>query len=114
MPNEVKLIRLQCLETEDNGRDEIYMHYNGGHVFPQGGDTVDIETGQTKEINISKPIFGEATVSLFDEDDIDEDDHLGTIVISESELNQGLRSQTFNGDDANYILFYRVVPGFDD
>ncbi|MEF7495645.1 hypothetical protein [Lysinibacillus sphaericus] len=111
MASDVRFLRLQCLETEDNGRDEIYMHYNGRHMFPQGGDTIDIETGQTLDLNLVMPIAGEATVSLFDEDDIDEDDHLGTIVISESELNQGVHSQTFNGDDANYILFYAVVPG---
>ena len=114
MPNEVRFVRLQCLETEDNGNDEIYMHYNGSHLYPQGADTADIATGQTLPMDMNRRIDGEAIVSLFDEDDIDEDDHLGTIVISESELNQGLRSQTFNGDDANYILFYRVVEGFDD
>lgn len=42
------------------------------------------------------------------EDSPDPDDFLGRITISESELNQGLRSQDFRGDDAHYTLFYRV------
>ncbi|WP_113700149.1 hypothetical protein [Nonomuraea lactucae] len=110
MTAEVKFVRLQCLETEDNGADEVYLHYNGSHL----AGIHDIETGGQWQLDLVKRIDGEALVSLFDEDDIDEDDHLGTIVISESELNQGLRSQTFNLDDANYVLFYRVRPFEED
>ncbi len=110
MTAEVKFVRLQCLETEDNGADELYLHYNGGHL----AGIQDVETGGTWQLDLVKRLDGEAFVSLFDEDDIDEDDFLGEIVISESELNQGLRSQEFNLDDALYVLFYRVRPFEED
>ncbi|MEU9236105.1 hypothetical protein [Streptomyces subrutilus] len=110
MTAEVKFVRLECLETEDNGADEVYMHYNGGFM----AGIQDIETGGTWNLGVVRNVDGEATVSLFDEDDIDEDDHLGTIIISESEVGLGLRSQSFNGDDANYLLFYRVRPADND
>ncbi|GGN93746.1 hypothetical protein GCM10011579_092530 [Streptomyces albiflavescens] len=110
MAAEVKFVRLQCLETEDNGADELYLHYNGAHL----AGIQDVETGGTWQLDLVKRLDGEAFVSLFDEDDIDEDDFLGEIVISESEMNQGLRQQEFNQDDALYVLFYRVRPFEED
>ncbi|MEU9632452.1 hypothetical protein ACFZDB_27340 [Streptomyces luteogriseus] len=110
MTAEVKFVRLECLETEDNGADELYMHYNGGFM----AGIQDVETGGTWQLDLFKNVDGEATVSLFDEDDIDEDDSLGTIIISESEVNGGLRTQDFTGDEAHYRLFYRVRPADND
>jgi hypothetical protein len=104
MTAEVKFLRLQCLETEDNGNDEVFLQFDGTNIFGIN----DIETGQTLDIGVVRNFNGEATVSLFDEDDIDEDDHLGTIVISEEEIDQGVRTQEFTDDEAHYILFYRV------
>ncbi|MFD6230528.1 hypothetical protein ACFWFZ_27240 [Streptomyces sp. NPDC060232] len=106
MAAEVRFVRLECLETEDFGNDEAYLHYNGNFL----AGIQDISNGQKWQLDLVKPIDGSAVVSLFDEDDIDEDDHLGSILIEESELNQGLRFQSFAGDEANYILFYRVNP----
>jgi hypothetical protein len=106
MTAEVKLIRLECHRTEDSGNDEIYMNFNGSRVF-------GIQTflpGQTHDISRFETIDGQAFVALQEEDDIDSDDFLGSIVIHESELNQGLRTQDFTLDDAHYTLFYRVVP----
>jgi hypothetical protein len=101
---EVKFRRLQCLETEDNGQDEVFLQFDGEHLF----GIQAIETGQSIELNIVREFNGEALVSLFDEDDIDEDDALGTIVVAESEIGQGVIQEEFTGDDAHYLLFYSV------
>jgi hypothetical protein len=107
---EVRLVRLACLTTEDStGADEAYLNYNGQRVWSDS-----INDGESREIGVFRPISGQATVDLFDEDSPDPDDFLGRITISVSELNGGLRSQDFTGDDAHYTLFYRVVNVEDD
>lgn len=111
MASEVRLVRLACSVTEDStGADEAYLNYNGERVF----GIRKINDGQTLEIGVVRRINGSAVVSLFDEDSPDADDFLGSITISEQELNQGLRSQNFTRDGAFYTLFYRVRVAEDD
>jgi hypothetical protein len=110
MAAEVRLVRLTCQRTEDTtGADEAKLTYNGETVF-----RTRINDGQTRTIGIVRRVNGQARVNLFDEDSPDADDFLGSITISESELNQGSRSQDFFRDGANYTLFYRVSPLEDD
>jgi hypothetical protein len=111
MAIETRLVRLACQRTEDStGADEAYLTYNGETVFGPRS----INDGQSLTLGIVRPLSGQAQVALFDEDSPDADDFLGTINISASELDQGLRHQDFVGDDAHYTLFYRVNQVEDD
>jgi hypothetical protein len=103
MGNEVKLIRMTCQQTEDEGEDELYLLYGGGKVW-EGSMNV----GWNATLNITRPIVGEAYIDLFDEDWPDSDDYLGRITVRESEVDQGERTQTFTRDDAHYTLHYKV------
>lgn len=109
--HEVKLVRLVCQQTEDStGADEAYLNYNGHRVW----GIVKINDGQARTLGIIRPLSGQATVSLFDEDSPDADDWLGDVVIRAGEVNQGLRFQKFTRDGANYTLYYRVNIAQDD
>jgi hypothetical protein len=111
MAIETRLVRLACQQTEDStGADEAYLTYNGERVFGPRS----INDGQSLNLGIVRPLSGQAQVALFDEDSPDADDFLGSITVSTSELNQGLRNQGFTGDGANYTLFYRVNEVEDD
>jgi hypothetical protein len=110
MAIEVRLVRLACITTEDSGADEAYLNYNGVRV----AGPHDINDGETWDLGIVRPISGIATVDLFDEDSPDEDDFLGRVTITTSELNLGLRNQDMKEDDAHYTLFYRVDEVVDE
>ncbi len=106
MATVVKLDRLVCLDTEDTfGSDEAFLRYNGELVFGPR----KIKEGQSRDINVTRPIDVRALVQLFDDDSPDGNDHLGTIEILRGEVGAGQRSVGFTGDGANYLLFYRVV-----
>lgn len=106
MATVVKLDRLVCLDTEDTfGSDEAFLRYNGELVFGPR----KIKEGQSRDINVTKPIDGVAVVQLFDDDSPDADDNLGTRQIRQNEVGTGQRSVRFDDDGANYLLFYRVV-----
>lgn len=110
MSNEVRFMRLQCIRNEDwTGSDNVYLRYNGEELL--AGTTMN--QGDSVRINKFMPISKYATVDLFEEDWADPDDFLGRIVITEKELNGGLRSKDFRGDDAYYTLFYKVSPAED-
>ena len=99
----VQLQTLTCHRTNDGPRDEAYLLYNGQEVF----GPVSINDGQSRDIGVTKPIEGQARVSLFDEDDTSSDDAMGTITISANE--KGQRFQTLTGSGARYTLFYQIV-----
>jgi hypothetical protein len=100
----LKLHDLACLLTEDSGNDERYINFAGGRIF----GVTDINQGQTRVIGTVHPFSGEGTLHMFDEDDIDADDFLGSWRVTEAEAGQGIKTAVFNLDDARYELRYQV------
>src|SRR6476646_422932 len=102
----LKLVELQCIETEDvTGGDEAYIRVNGAVVW----GVVTINNGENRNLTPVPPIsfFGTAVVELFDQDVggfIDPDDFLGSIIVSAADLNTGPKIGSFTGDGANYNL----------
>jgi hypothetical protein len=103
MGNEVKLVRLTCESTEDEGEDELYLIHNGENVWSGA-----MNVGQSRDLGIVRPIHGQSVVDLFDEDWPDSDDFLGRVVIPEGEVGQGEKTQVFPLDEAHYTLYYKV------
>jgi hypothetical protein len=103
MGNEVKFYFMSCERTEDEGADELYLICNGERIW-----NGDLNVGQFADLQLTRPIRGQALVDLFDEDWPDSDDFLGRIVINESEAGQPQHSQTFTLDEAHYTLHYKV------
>jgi hypothetical protein len=105
MAIEVRLVRLACIKTETlHGPDSAYLNYNGERV----AGPRDINDGESWDLGIVRPIFGVATVDLFDKDSPDADDFLGRATITTGELNLGMRNKDLKEDDAHYTLYYRV------
>jgi hypothetical protein len=96
---------LSCLEQNDfTGADSVSLPYNANRMWgPE-----DMTKGQAKSVGTRMGFFGTATVSLWEHDDLDPDDHLGDITIRESEKDHGQRSQKF-AKEAEYTLFYFVT-----
>lgn len=102
----LKLKSIQCIETEDNwGADDAYIKVNGELVWGPN----KINDGQSQIINKDITFVNSASIELFDKDDADPDDHLGTNIAWASEIGQGEKTVFFNADDCNYRLVYLIT-----
>jgi len=100
----VRFRTLSCQKQEDlTGADSVKLLYDAELMWgPE-----DMTKGQTKSVNTDKVISGTATVSLWELDKFDPDDHLGDITVRESEKNDGNISKNFT-KGAEYTLTYFV------
>jgi hypothetical protein len=95
---------LSCQKQNDlTGADSVKLLYD---AEPMWGPE-DMTNGQTKSVNTDEVLSGTATVSLWERDDFDPDDHLGDITVSESEKFDGDISKKFTMG-AEYTLTYFV------
>ena len=106
----LKLKKLKCVETEDFvAADEPYLVVDQNVVWGPGslanGDTANLQS--VDEIEFT----GNVGVQLFDQDTgfLDPDDLLGGITIGSGQAGQGLKTASFTGDGANYVLSYEVL-----
>ncbi|MFE5837767.1 hypothetical protein [Arthrobacter sp. NPDC056493] len=103
------LVSLDCRETEDwLGADEAYLRVHGVTVWgPQS-----MNDGDSLDINRSVPFSSTAKIRLYDADTgiFDNDDFLGEVTASASQVNSGEQYASFTQDGANYQLTYRVIP----
>lgn len=102
----LRLKTLTCYETEDNwGSDDAYIKVNGETVW----GPVKINDNQDRTVNKDISFTNKTTIELWEKDDLDPDDHLGTHVAWASEAGKGEQDARFNQDDSNYRLIYEVV-----
>lgn len=82
----VNIHSIRCEVSEEVGATEVYVVVKtpkGEVRFPNAKDQyVSLANGQTLEAKLSFPFDGEATVELWDEDDMSEDDPLGTFSVA--------------------------------
>ena len=100
----VRFRALSCQEQNDlTGADSVTLLYDAELMWgPE-----DMTNGQTKSVNTDEVLSGTATVSLWERDSFDPNDHLGDITVSESEKNDGDISKKFT-KGAEYTLTYFV------
>ncbi|MEV0503996.1 hypothetical protein AB0I84_41270, partial [Streptomyces spectabilis] len=92
---------LTCYETQDvTGGDQVYLQINGQTVW-SSADSLDCDHNAPTTVPVNRLAKTGDTVSLYDEDSPDADDHLGSDVV---EGDRG--TLTFNLDDALYTLDY--------
>lgn len=97
----VNMHTLTCYETEDvTGGDEVYLQINGQTVW-SSADTIDCDHNAPTTRPVNRLAKSGDTISLYDSDWPDADDHLGSDTI---EGDRG--TLTFNLDDALYTLDY--------
>lgn len=97
---------LTCYETEDNwGADHAYIKVNGETIW----GPVKINDNEDRNVDTDVAFTSKAIIELWDKDDHDPDDHLGTHVARKSELGKGEREANFRGDDSNYRLIYEAI-----
>lgn len=81
----VNIHSIRCEVSEEVGATEVYLLVKtpkGEIRFPNGKDEyVSLANGQALEAKLSFPFDGEATVELWDEDDMGDDDPLGTFSV---------------------------------
>lgn len=96
---------LKCHETEDyTGADECRLEI---YVDGQRTDLKhDLNDNQTWQIDRQFDFNEGVQIKLYDEDSPDGDDHLGTINIDKSNIQNA--TLKFTGDGANYSLYYDV------
>ena len=106
---DLRLISLHCAAPEDffDG-DEPYLVAGGRQVW----SSQSMVAGETKDLSGVPPIRFRRSLELqlFDQDVggfFDPDDFLGTWVVRKRDAG-GERQASFNGDDADYTLTYRV------
>lgn len=101
---------LTCNETEDwSGSDECLLE-----VFTDAGRKTyrqDMNNGENWELNDQLPFTNRAKVKLWDLDIgrwPDYHDHLGTVIIRDTPVENSVASFTLDG--ADYVLTYDVLP----
>ena len=78
---------------------------NGQHVWgPE-----KINDNQWREVNLDFPFTSQAIIELYEKDDADPDDYLGTWPARAEERGQGEIRAFFNADDCHYEMFYEVT-----
>jgi hypothetical protein len=100
---------LFCESTEDStGADEPYILVNGSRVW----GNASMNDNESEDIDVTVKASGNSTITLFDEDTgvFDDDDKLGVVTVTESQIGQGQQTGKFTGDGANYTLYYTVKP----
>jgi len=96
---------LTCYETEDNwGADDAYIKINGVTFW----GPIKINDNQGRAINKDITFTNKVWIELWDKDDLDPDDHLGTYIAWASEAGKGEQEAYFNQDDCSYRLIYEV------
>lgn len=105
MPN-LRLISLECHETEDSGDDEAYLLVKGVKVWGN-----DIDEGDVADLSGLPLIWfrRRARIELMDEDWPDDDDSLGRTYARRSHIGQGEIEHPFTDDDARYTLTFEVL-----
>ncbi|MEU5882387.1 hypothetical protein [Spirillospora sp. NPDC047279] len=97
----VNMHTLTCYETEDtSGGDEVYIQINGQTVW-SSADSIDCDHNAPATRPVNRLAKTGDTISLYDSDFPDADDHLGSDTI---EGDRG--TLVFNLDDALYTLDY--------
>jgi hypothetical protein len=105
----LKLIALECHDTEDNtGADEAYIRVNGRRVWKER-----INDGRSKDLaGVERIEFVDnCRIDLYDEDVgtfLDPDDHLGTAYVWARQVDQGMQHIPFNGSRWGYTLHCQV------
>ncbi|MGW5868652.1 hypothetical protein ACWFRJ_41620 [Streptomyces sp. NPDC055239] len=109
MGYQVMFYQLRCIETEDDGEDEAWVDFRGQRVWGRGdinnGDVINVNNGPFRLVNSDADV-----VSIWDQDDLDPDDHLGDFLISAAVSGRGEQVAEFRGDGAHYTLTYEVRP----
>lgn len=109
----LKIVRLRCDEPDDSLTDEVKMQQDGRQVWPNTGDGFfSMSTGNEVPIDLTLPFTDVTRISLFDDEDIGQDDRLGFVDIRRSEAGPtGVsleRNKPIEGQESRYTLFYKV------
>jgi hypothetical protein len=107
----LQLQSIHCHATEDwTGPDEPYLLIGGRKVW--GSQSLNDEEQEPLTQVPAVPFNTSLRLSLYDQDSgwWDDDDYLGSWVVWAGELTQGEKEARFNGDGADYSIFYVVNP----
>ncbi|MGW1715687.1 hypothetical protein [Streptomyces sp. NPDC002156] len=108
MGHYVRFYQLRCIETQDNGEDELWVDFRGQRVWGRGS----INNGDTRPAN--NQVFAMVdspadVVSLWDQDSADPDDHLGDFHIETRFSGLGEQVAEFRRFGSHhYTLTYEV------
>jgi hypothetical protein len=104
--SQVTLETLKAFVTEDFFGDELRVEVFVDGTF-QPVLRRDIDESESWDMSRSFTFLNSVEVRLWDEDDPDPDDFLGSVMIDNNPKNDA--SASFTGDGANYELWYSVV-----
>jgi hypothetical protein len=101
----LRLISLKCNRQEDStGDDDTYIEINNGGQFWKGR----FDDGQSRTINKDFSFVSRADIRLYEYDQYDPDDFLGSHIVTRDEQGQGEKKVNFSASGASYDLTYIV------
>ncbi|MXV74203.1 hypothetical protein F4Z99_07985 [Candidatus Poribacteria bacterium] len=102
-----RLCRITCYEQEDwTGDDHPYILVNSRRVWgPRRTDE-----GQTHEINLDVQFNHRVKLTLMEDDRWEEDDQIGSHIITRGDISEDEKELKFREDDANYSIWVLVSP----
>ncbi|GAB5553287.1 MAG: hypothetical protein Sapg2KO_28780 [Saprospiraceae bacterium] len=110
----IRIIKLKCTKTSENGEDEVYLKINGKKL-----SRFDMKAGATKFINYETALVNSFSYALeLWEHDNDYDDKLGVLSYMKGETglpgieggtSTRIRSKRMTGDGGDYTLYFQYV-----
>lgn len=102
----LRIISLKCNRQEDStGDDDTYIEINNSGQFWKAR----FDDGQSRSINKDFDFVSRADIRLYEYDDYDPNDYLGSHVATRDEAGQGEKSVNFSNSGASYDLIYVVL-----
>jgi hypothetical protein len=108
----VKLIKLKCEKQNEPHGDEPYLTWKGNKIWgwtPDNEGKCGKEWDLTEELDLLSVDKKGGLIKLMEYDPDTADDTLGNHTIWASEVGQGEKTVTLEGDDAVYHLTYKVI-----
>ena len=133
----LRLVSLECVQSQEVGGDDAYLTLDGNKVWDSGHEKmshdpshanhfseIDFAGGRLRTLEgwvsmssfdpnafIFSGLSGHKVVQLWDHDILTSDDLLGETPISEVDIGHGHISVLFTRDGARYRLTYQVDQG---
>ncbi|MGW2846675.1 hypothetical protein [Streptomyces sp. NPDC001274] len=108
---DLKVVRLQCVQTAGGATDDVKMQIDGVKRWPPGDPEgyVTMAVGNYRDINERYTFHGDwMNVSLYGDTTFGEDDRLGGADIPRESL-PGVEFTANLSNEAHYVLTYKVI-----
>jgi hypothetical protein len=111
----LKIIRLNCIDSDDAVTDELKLQQDGRQVWPESdGAYFSVSVGNSVVLNKTLPFRDQTTITLYDAEDIGADDNLGSLYFHVHDTGNEEQTAEIRGRGSLYTMNYKIkdVSGF--